>query len=113
MNQVTHLRNAIVEVFGPECLETGKVSAIFELDGERHDFSSSLERVENLVKANGGDLLTAIEKDIRQEKAEWEAEAEKEARAEQEKDEAAAIVSDVLTGRRKPKQDNLGNGGSA
>src|SRR5215831_9316415 len=103
--QVKKVTNDIVKLFGPECLETGEVSAIFELDGERHGFFGSLERVENLVKANGGDVLAAIEKDIRREKAEWEAEAEREAEKEQIEQHWAGVKRDILTGRLKPQQN--------
>ncbi|HME90604.1 MAG TPA: hypothetical protein VKE49_04220, partial [Myxococcaceae bacterium] len=109
MNKITHFpnttQNAIVATFGPQCLETGEVSAIFELDGKRYGLFGSLEWVEELIKANGGgDPLTALEKSIREDLASIDAEAEREAEAEEETNEAAAVVRDILAGRLRPQQ---------
>src|SRR5262249_59062749 len=107
MRKIPHFLNtpktAITELFGPRCLETGEVSAIFELDGKRYGLFGSLEWVEELIKANGGgDPLTALEKSIREDLASIDAEAEREAEAEEETNEAAAVVRDILAGRLRP-----------
>jgi len=79
MNKITHFSTttqaAIVELFGAECLETGEVSATLEVEGERRGFYGSLEWFEKLIKKNGGgDVLTALEKSIRQDTAEMKVE---------------------------------------
>src|SRR6516162_3563460 len=80
------------ELFGPRCspddnlfcngsvrlypeTKTGEVSAILEVDGERSGFFGPLEWFEKLIKKNGGgDVLTALEKSIRQDTAEMKVE---------------------------------------
>ena len=104
--QSTVLRNAVVEVFGPQCLETGQISAIFELDGEGYGFFGPLEWIEDLVKKNGGgggDVLAALEKSIREENAAIAREAKAENEREQTEQYWAGIKCDILTARLKPQ----------
>src|SRR5262249_7611536 len=107
-NNIKHFYNGAIQLYSEA--ETGEVSAILvEVDGERHGFFGPLEWVEKIIQKNGGgDPFTALKKSIREDMAAIETEAERKARADQERDEAAAIVRDILTGSRKPKQDKSG-----